>query len=735
MAMSSRLGLGKLAGPALVALAVVAVQVGASFSGTDVFLPSVGRGSGSGGSEWYTTVWLNNPGTTAATANVYLLERNQVNLVAPAYTLPLHPGETVRVDNVVAQWFHREAFGALRVVSTDRLVVSSRIYSQTGERKDSVGQFFAGIPASFAIGTAQRTDLLGVFQVQPASTSDFRYNFGFVETTGGTATVQVEVKDPAGVSLAVRVYEVRPLEQKQYQFKDEFPSLSTQNARLSILVTAGTGKILAFGSGIANGSTDPSTFEMGFRDELLAEGVPGGSITGVTAGQGLVGGGTNGVVTLDVGAGVGLTADGDTVSLADGGVGTAKLAALAVGTSKLADGAVTSAKLGDAAVTSAKLAAGAVTSASIADGSIEGADVRTSTSLKIQKLEVGGAASGATLGVFSQSDGVGVDARSSASAGVVGVSGGAGGVTPGLTGVLGVTTFSTGSGVRGESSAGIGVRGVSGSAYGVHGSTSTGAAGVYGSATDKVGVSGEAQSGIGVLAKSASGPALAAQSTSASAVVAVTSGAGRENAAVRASGGGAGMAGYFTTSSSGSPSLMVVNDGIGDALQIQGNGGLLIKAVNHSESDTKFKVDYAGNVKADGNFTSPAADLAELLPAMGSLEPGDVLTIAPDGRLVRSGAPYQRNVAGVYSTRPAFLGGDQDDGARGLVPLAIAGVVPVKASAENGPIGAGDRLTTSTTPGHAMRAADDAPAGTVLGKALAGLESGTGIIRALVMLQ
>ncbi|HPS79610.1 MAG TPA: hypothetical protein PLS53_15725 [Thermoanaerobaculaceae bacterium] len=701
MAMSSRLGHGKAAVVALVALAVAAAQAGASFSGTDVFLPSVGRGGGSGGSEWYTTVWLHNPGTTAATASVYLLERNQVNLVAPAYTLPLQAGETVRVDNVVAQWFHREAFGALRVVSTARLVVSSRIYSQTGERKDSVGQFFAGIPASFAIGATQRTDLLGVFQVQPASGSDFRYNFGFVETTGGTTTVQVEVKDPAGVSLATRVYEVRPLEQKQYQFKDEFPGLSTQNARLSVLVIAGTGKIVAFGSGIANGSTDPSTFEMGFRDELLAEGAPGGSITGVTAGQGLVGGGTNGVVTLDVGAGAGLTADGDTVSLADGGVGTAKLAALAVGTSKLADGAVTSAKLGDAAVTSAKLAdgaitaaklaAGAVTSASIVDGSIEGADVRPSTSLKIQKLEAGGAASAATLGVFSQSDGVGVDARSSASAGVVGVSGGAGSITPGLTGVFGVTTSSTGAGVRGESSAGIGVRGVSGSAYGVHGSTSSGAAGVYGSATDKVGVSGEAQSGIGVLAKSTSGPALAAQSTSGSAVVAVTSGAGRENAAVRASGGGSGTAGYFTTSSSGSPSVMVTNDGIGDALQIQGNGGLLIKAVNHSESDTKFKVDYAGNVKADGNFTSPAADLAELLPATGSLEPGDVLAIARDGSLARSGAPYQRNVAGVYSTKPAFLGGDPDDGTPGLVPLAIAGVVPVKASAENGPIVPGDR--------------------------------------------
>jgi len=60
---------------------------------------------------------------------------------------------------------------------------------------------------------------------------------------------------------------------------------------------------------------------------------------------------------------------------------------------------------------------------------------------------------------------------------------------------------------------------------------------------------------------------------------------------------------------------------------------------------------------------------------------------------------------------------------------------PIKVSAENGPIRPGDLLVTSATPGHAMRAGDKPPQGTVIGKALGGLDHGTGVFRVLVTLQ
>jgi hypothetical protein len=163
-----------------------------------------------------------------------------------------------------------------------------------------------------------------------------------------------------------------------------------------------------------------------------------------------------------------------------------------------------------------------------------------------------------------------------------------------------------------------------------------------------------------------------------------------------------------------------------------------------------FRVTPGGDVFADGAYNcglgpgaepgtcvvqNSPADFAEMLPAHQGLEPGDVLVIGPDGRLARSTRPYQPTVIGVYSTQPGYLGSGQHRGSAGYAPLAVVGVVPVRASAENGAITAGDLLVASATPGHAMKASSNPPVGTVIGKALEGLNGGIGTILMLVMLQ
>lgn len=69
-----------------------------------------------------------------------------------------------------------------------------------------------------------------------------------------------------------------------------------------------------------------------------------------------------------------------------------------------------------------------------------------------------------------------------------------------------------------------------------------------------------------------------------------------------------------------------------------------------------------------------------------------------------------------------------------IAAVALSGSVPCKVDAGYGAIRPGDLLTASATPGHAMRADDPLP-GTILGKALEPLESGTARIRVLVMLR
>jgi hypothetical protein len=311
---------------AIVALAVVAPAL-AGFSGSDVFLPMVGRQAGVGTSNWYTTVWIHNPGAEVATARIYFLERGTVNTNPPWVDVMIEPGDTDAIENIVDTLFHKQVFGALRVTcATQKLAVTSRVYSKAagaGE-KDSVGQDFAGVPASFAIGAGEKTQILGTYQTLPSADSDCRYNLGFVETTGHTVTVRVRAFDGNGADQGYKDVQVREYSQRQVAFKDYFPTVSTENTRLEIEVISGTGKVIAYGSMITNASQDPTTFEMDYPPRVLAENATLG-ITGVTAGQGLTGGGTSGAVTLDVGAGDGITVTTDGVSLAAGGVTPAKI--------------------------------------------------------------------------------------------------------------------------------------------------------------------------------------------------------------------------------------------------------------------------------------------------------------------------------------------------------------------------------------------------------------------------
>ena len=68
------------------------------------------------------------------------------------------------------------------------------------------------------------------------------------------------------------------------------------------------------------------------------------------------------------------------------------------------------------------------------------------------------------------------------------------------------------------------------------------------------------------------------------------------------------------------------------------------------------------------------------------------------------------------------------------VPLAVLGIVQVKATSANGPIRPGDMLTPSDVPGTAKHAVHPDP-GTIIGKAMQPLESGEGLIRMLIMLR
>ncbi len=74
--------------------------------------------------------------------------------------------------------------------------------------------------------------------------------------------------------------------------------------------------------------------------------------------------------------------------------------------------------------------------------------------------------------------------------------------------------------------------------------------------------------------------------------------------------------------------------------------------------------------------------------------------------------------------------------ADGAYPVALSGRVYCYVDATENPVKPGDLMTTSDTPGYAMKVVDHTRAlGAILGKAMSPLESGKGLVLILVSLQ
>lgn len=156
------------------------------------------------------------------------------------------------------------------------------------------------------------------------------------------------------------------------------------------------------------------------------------------------------------------------------------------------------------------------------------------------------------------------------------------------------------------------------------------------------------------------------------------------------------------------------------------------------------KLQVEGTVKCAVLKLTGGSDIAEPFDVNEGVEiaEGMVLAIDPDspGNLRVADAAYDRRVAGVVSgagaVQPGLIMSQEGTAADGKYPVALTGRVYCLADASSGPIEPGDLLTTSDTPGHAMKVADHARAqGAVLGKAMTSLKEGRGLVLVLVSLQ
>jgi len=154
------------------------------------------------------------------------------------------------------------------------------------------------------------------------------------------------------------------------------------------------------------------------------------------------------------------------------------------------------------------------------------------------------------------------------------------------------------------------------------------------------------------------------------------------------------------------------------------------------------KLHVVGTTRTSVLTITGGADIAEPFPMKeDEIERGSVVIIDDEhpGRLKRSVAAYDTRVAGIVSGANGINAGislHQEGVLDGGQNVALSGRVYVQADASSGAIKPGDMLTTSDTPGHAMKVGDHTRSqGAVIGKAMSPLPEGRGLVLVLVTLQ
>jgi hypothetical protein len=161
--------------------------------------------------------------------------------------------------------------------------------------------------------------------------------------------------------------------------------------------------------------------------------------------------------------------------------------------------------------------------------------------------------------------------------------------------------------------------------------------------------------------------------------------------------------------------------GNGISGSVSSEGGTFTVTSNATNANTGSTIvfrDGSGNFSA-GVITATTtaaryADLAERYTADSDYESGTVLVFGGEAEVTQCTSKYDKRIAGIVSTDPAFLMNESlEDG----VSVGLVGRLPCKVVGE---VRKGDLMVSSDTAGHAEAWRDESnpPAGSVIGKAL-----------------
>ena len=205
---------------------------------------------------WRTDLRIFNAGADPQYITMTLYPLNDATGATIARSLTVNPGEVTVLDNVLASRFGATNVGGAMHVDTltdANLVVTRRTYNQV-DGGGTYGQFIAAVTPADAVGKGTRT--LNVLQVEDSTR--YRTNLGIAEVSGKPATVEVSVFLPDSKVAPKVTIPLAANEYRQFRVLQQLGVGTAYNARISIKVIDGDGRITAYGSVIDMQTQDPT---------------------------------------------------------------------------------------------------------------------------------------------------------------------------------------------------------------------------------------------------------------------------------------------------------------------------------------------------------------------------------------------------------------------------------------------------------------------------------------------
>jgi hypothetical protein len=238
-------------------LAVMPVQA-SSVSSSRYILPGMAD-LNNGAANFHSDIRIFNGGTTSATVNLTYYPQGQPDQAKTAAPITIPAGQIKAIDNVLPTLFGATSSGGSIVMTTSgntSLVATGRTYS-IGANNGTFGQFIPAVTPGEGVGLGERA--LQILQLEQSRS--FRSNIGLAELSGNPARVRLILTLPDSKVSPVLETDLAPNAFVQFTSLIASmlgPGTDAYNARVSVEVIGGTGRVAAYGSVIDGDTQDPT---------------------------------------------------------------------------------------------------------------------------------------------------------------------------------------------------------------------------------------------------------------------------------------------------------------------------------------------------------------------------------------------------------------------------------------------------------------------------------------------